>query len=1203
MAKDKYADLFFETDVAALDAELDEIIRLENERQRRRIILIPSESYAPQPVREALGSVFTNIYAEGYPPLRMTRDDEEQILDFAHQLVYYRRYADRRFYKGADYVHFVETLAQRRAAQCFATDRTSADDLYVNVQALSGAAANLAVYDALMEPGDTLMGLDLFQGGHLTHGSEFNVSGKRYQVVSYSVDPKTERLDYDQIMELALESKPKVIVAGYTSYPWAPNWEKFREIADACGAYLMADISHPAGMTIAGYYPNPIDYVDVATFTTHKTLCGPRGAVIMTPNEDLGDDIDMAIFPGEQGGPHTNKFAAMAMAFKIAQTEAFKDLQQRIVENAQALAKGLTDRGLRLAYGGTDTHLMLLDLKSVESPTGYPLYGELAVRVLELAGIVANKNTIPGDPETAVGTGVRFGTPWVTQRGMTVEQMDELADLIHRVVTNLHPFYYEGLIGTLPRGKMDLDILEGAKRDVDKLAATLIHEGGAVEEHDYPHFPIMPENPQPKQPVLVDTSSLPKFGGLNAAHAECALFDRSDMGILKVGRGRAYALLQESCTADLSAVHEGQLARSFMLNKDGKLLDDIVILRDENDKRGRASFFVLTNPENTEYMKAWLRGLADGYILFDNEDVFRKVQGPATVEDFSAAGWMSLELYGPQSWETLKKVMPSAPDLAENSCAMVDGAVVARGSNDLLLHVLLMAPEAKARELWEAFEKTGVEVATPVTRAKLREDAGWPVYDGDERPAPVDLYEKVPALFNLNKPYFVGQAHLASKRQPSNLPEFAEPQPAEELKRTPLYEAHKKLTKRIVPFAGWEMPVWYTSNLEEHKAVRSGAGVFDVMHMGAFEVAGPYATSFLDVVTSNYVRWLDDLQSHYTYLFDPDGNVIDDLMIYKRNDELYLVVVNAANEDKDWAWLNAVNNREVVIDREHTGRMPEQRAILRNLKDPKEGDRRKQDMALQGPASLTVLQRLADDRAKKLALARVSRTDLIEITLSGIELVIARTGYTGEDWGYEIFVHPDQAEELWNLLLERGADLGVKPAGLAARDSTRMEAGLPLYGHELAGQFNISPTEAGFAGYVKFHKPYFIGRRPYVDKYKDGTNMEVVRFRMNETGIRVPHTGQPVVNKRGQYIGWVTSCAIDTAGRLIGLAYIDKRYHRVGEQIAVFPVPEKDKKGVSKLAIGEAKLGDKLLLENWATVLTRFIEDEEWEEIRVAARE
>ena len=380
MPDHNYWDTFLGADIGLIDPDTDAIIGYEEERQARKLIMIPSESIAPLAVRQALGSVFNNVYAEGYPPLRMTRDDEETILDASHQLAYYRRYADRRFYKGVDYVNFIETLAQRRAALIFANERVADKDIYVNVQPLSGAAANLAVYDTLVNAGDTVMGMDLYQGGHLTHGSEFNFSGKRYHVISYGVSKSTGKLDYDEIRDLARRHRPKMIIGGFTSYTWAPDWGLFRSIADEVGALLLADISHAAGMATAGAYPNPIGIADVITCTTHKTLCGPRGAIIMTADEDLARRIDLAVFPGEQGGPHTQKFAAMAVAFKIAASEPFRRMMWQIKENAAALAEGLTQRGLKLAYGGTDTHFCMLDLNSVgdRNPADNAGRGDLA---------------------------------------------------------------------------------------------------------------------------------------------------------------------------------------------------------------------------------------------------------------------------------------------------------------------------------------------------------------------------------------------------------------------------------------------------------------------------------------------------------------------------------------------------------------------------------------------------------------------------------------------------------------------------------------------------------------------------------------------------------------------------------------------------------------------------------------------------------
>ncbi len=1059
-------DFLFRADLEELDPFMADLIRWEQERQARKLILIPSESYAPKAVREAEGSVFQNVYAEGYPPLRMTRDPEERLQDVAWQLAFYRRYADRRFYKGVDYVHLVECLAQRRCAELFAHDNVRPEHIFVNVQPLSGAAANLAIYQALMKPGEVLMGMDLFQGGHLTHGSEFNVSGKWYRRVSYGVDPKTERLDYDGIRDLARQHRPRVIVAGYTSYPWAPDWHAFRSIADEVGAYLVADIAHTAGMAAAGAYPNPVGIAHVTVFTTHKTICGPRGAVILTTDEALAQAIDLAVFPGEQGGPHVNKFAAMAVAFKLARTEQFRRLQHQIAANARALADGLQKRGLRLAYGGTNTHLLVVDLKSIPTRTGYPVWGEPAARILDLAGVVVNKNTIPGDALTALATGIRMGTPWVTQRGLDEQDMDTLADLIARLLFAIQPFAYNGLVGTLPRGKVDLDVLEEVRAGVAKLA----EKAGIDVEYTpsgYPHFF--------------------SFGpdGKNTA--------------LRVTGWRARPFLQQVITANIADLAPGQAKKARMLDRHGALIAEVVVQREEPDQWGRDRYLIVPTA-NGGRVAAWLRALSDGYVLFDDADVYRKIEGPVVVEEV------------PHPSPAAFGGTPS-PLLAESQ------------------------------------ERGG--------------GRGWGEVD-------------------LTKPYFIGQSALvrsAPRSEAEGRPEWHWEEREAPLKRTPLYETHKRMGAKMVPFAGWEMPVWYTSVSEEHRAVRETAGLFDVAHMGVFEIAGPHATAFLDAVCSNYVAWLEDGQSLYGYLLDPDGNVIDDVMIYRRRADLYLMVVNAANEDKDWDWLNAVNERRVMIDRARPWVQVEAPAVLRNLKDPASGEREKRDIALQGPASRPTLLTLADGERFRTELARLRRTDLLEGSLAGIPVVIARTGYTGEEWGYEIFVHPDQAPVLWDKILEAGERYGVKPAGLGARDSTRTEAGLPLYGHELAGPFNISPIEAGFAGYVKYHKPFFIGRDPLLARE---SGRELIRFRVAEKGVRRLQIGDPVVNRKGQLIGHVTSCSIDTEGYLVGLAIVKRQYNVPGTEIAIFPLGGKSLEGAAG--------ADRAILPVAATVLPRFRE-------------
>lgn len=1194
MSSQEYWEQFLGVDLGLVDPDIDRIVGFEEERQARKLILIPSESMAPKAVRAALGSVFNNVYAEGYPPLRMTRDPEAMLLDVPHQLAYYRRYGDRRFYKGVDYIHFIETLAQRRCADCFANERVGTQDIWVNVQPLSGAAANLAVYDAVVEVGDIVMGMDLYQGGHLTHGSEFNFSGKRYRVASYGVSKKTGKLDYDEIRDLARKNRPKMIIAGFTSYTWAPDWQAFAEIAREVGAKLLADLSHPAGMAIAGAFPSPVGYADVITFTTHKTVCGPRGAVIMTTDQEMANKIDMAVFPGEQGGPHTQKFAAMAVAFKIAQTEAFRRLQWKIRENAAALAEGLQKRGLKLAYGGTDTHFCMLDLKGIKSKTGTPLRGEPAVRLLDMAGIVANKNTIPGDQVTALAMGIRLGSPWLSQRGFGPAEMDEVARLIHKTVTGIQPFSYIGLSGEMPRGKIDLDLFEEIKHEVAALAANGVAET-ASRGSDYPHYyKLLTVSPCPCSDLrLADGPGL--AAELEAAGNGALLLDESDAGLLLVTGERAEPFLQQAATSDVAALDPGDCQFAFLLDRDARLLDDVSILRLPPDRAGRDRFLVRTNPENHERVKAWLRALADGYTLFDAEDLLRKVEGPVTVEDLchcQAAGspsLIALALHGPKAAAMVK----SLGDLP--GYRFVEGD---RG-------IELALPGDQAQGVYDRLLAAGAVPGSAEARQALRAQAGLPDYGeldngpGAGRPTGLELFKAGhQGRFELRVPYFVGCQSLDPVRSRPPLSAFEWQEDADApLQRTPLYEWHRAHTRKVIPFAGWEMPVWYTGVLDEHNAVRKAAGLFDVAHMGVFEISGPHATEFLDLVCSNYVRWFAPGESFYAYFLDVDGQIIDDLMVYRRSKDLYLMVVNASNADKDWAWLNAVNNGEVLIDRDRPDLRVLRPATLRNLKDPACGGDQRVDLALQGPASLAILQSLAGDPQLKDRLGRVPKTGLIECTLGaaagsgeGFDLVIARTGYCGEEIGYEIFVHPERAVAFWETLLQAGEPFGLKPCGLAARDSTRTEAGLPLYGHELAGHYGISPAGAGFGSYVKLHKPYFVGRQAYLAREK-GRQMEVARYRMNERGVRMPKNGDPVVNRKGRAIGWVTSAAVDTDGLILGLATIEGRYHRAGDEIGIFSLPGSPL--VEKENKAELAPGDQVQLPDSATILARFPDEVE----------
>src|SRR3990170_649268 len=371
------SDFLFRGKLADLDADVFDLTQLEAERQARKLILIPSESTAPMAVREALASAFQNIYAEGYPDEESRWMTEEEILDYPARLAEYRRNGDPRYYKGVEYADVVESLARRRAAEVFAANGYTADQIFVNVQPLSGPPANNAVYQALLNIGDTVMGLNLLHGGHLSHGSSVNRSGKWFKAVHYAVD-ENEKLDYDKIRAQALEAKPKLIIAGYSSYSWIPDWKKFRAIADEVGAYFLADISHIGGLVAAGGGPAAGGIAHVGVATTHKSLDGPRGAVLLMTDAAIAKKIDKAVFPGEQGGPHVHVFAGLALTFKLAQTKQFKKLQAQTIKNAVAMADQFAKRGFRVPFGGTNCHMLNVDVTSVVGEDGTKLSGDQA---------------------------------------------------------------------------------------------------------------------------------------------------------------------------------------------------------------------------------------------------------------------------------------------------------------------------------------------------------------------------------------------------------------------------------------------------------------------------------------------------------------------------------------------------------------------------------------------------------------------------------------------------------------------------------------------------------------------------------------------------------------------------------------------------------------------------------------------------------
>ncbi|WOX04545.1 serine hydroxymethyltransferase [Microbulbifer pacificus] len=414
--------------LASYDAELWDAIQDEDRRQEEHIELIASENYTSPQVMEAQGTSLTNKYAEGYP--------------------------GKRYYGGCEYVDKVETLAIERAKALFGAD-------YANVQPHSGSQANAAVYQALCAPGDTVLGMSLAHGGHLTHGAKVNFSGKIYNAVQYGLNPETGEVDYEEVERLALEHKPKMIVAGFSAYSRIMDWAKFRTIADKVGAYLMVDMAHVAGLVAAGVYPSPVPHADVVTSTTHKTLRGPRGGIIIAKaNEEIEKKLNSAVFPGGQGGPLMHVIAAKAVSFKEAMSPEYKAYQKKVVENARAMAETFLDRGINIVSGGTDDHLMLVDL------IGKEYTGKDADEALGNANITVNKNAVPNDPRSPfITSGLRVGTPAITTRGFGVEETKQLTNWICDI------------LDALEKGNADATIAEVKAKVLEICAKFPVYKG------------------------------------------------------------------------------------------------------------------------------------------------------------------------------------------------------------------------------------------------------------------------------------------------------------------------------------------------------------------------------------------------------------------------------------------------------------------------------------------------------------------------------------------------------------------------------------------------------------------------------------------------------------------------------------------------------------------------------------------------------
>jgi glycine hydroxymethyltransferase len=568
----------------------------------------------------------------------------------------------------------------------------------------------------------------------------------------------------------------------------------------------------------------------------------------------------------------------------------------------------------------------------------------------------------------------------------------------------------------------------------------------------------------------------------------------------------AAAFVEQITPNDIGDLKQGEWQAIVLLERYGRAMSPALIQRPEF---GHHRYRVIVPSDRSRRVVAWLRHLSDGYVHFDDADLWAKLPGPVVVRDLGLA----------------------------------DESIDASTSSHL------------------------------------------------------DQATSTPPLSH--KPYFIGLS-AAGYDDPTGepLPRFEWEPPERPPRQTPLFDWHVGHGAKMAPFAGWEMPLWYTSISDEHRAVRGAAGLFDVSHMGLLEINGPHAAYFLNLVTTNDANALRPGQSQYAYLLNPDGRVIDDIMVYMLSPARYLVVVNAANTEKDWAWLNAVNHREVQIDGLRPWVRTSFQAELRDLHDPRESYAWLAEVALQGPRSRDILLALLEVAPPSSAvdeirgrLLALERTGVMEAQIPSdrapggvFDLIIARTGYTGERMSFELFVHPDVMGALWERLLEIGAPFGLRPIGLGARDSLRIEAGLPLYGHELGGTLEISQNEAGFGYYCKYHKPWFVGRDPYKAR-NDASTRGIARFQVDERGARALRGGEPVVNRRGRVIGQVTSCAL-VGERQVGMALVEARYATPGTALFIYP---ETRHAVSK-APEAFETGDTVALPVQAEVLPRFPE-------------
>lgn len=998
---------------AIIDPHLTDLLEEHDSRQANSINLVASASHMPLNVKRALTSSFMAVNPEGYPPpwLRKLTQTSERP-DWAQVRDEYLRRGDRRYFGGTDLVSALECLAEKRAAEALHTNTAPAQSLLINVEALSGSIANTAIQNAILRPGDCVLSMAMSDGGHLSHSSPLHISGQLYRGAYYGTELATGELDYDNIRHLAQQIRPRLIIAGGSSYPLHIDWQKLRCIADAIDppAFLLADVSHPAGMVATGLYPSPVGTADLTMFTTYKTFCGPHAAVIATCDTELDSRVRRALAPGLQSGPYSYLIAGLAAAFNNAVTAPFYQLQERILQNARILAGHLARRGVPLAFSTTETHMVLIDLK----PLG--LQGEAVSRLLDAVGIICNKNLLRGDRNVRECTGVRLGTTIISQMGLGTSHVEQIADTIADVVHAVPPISNSD-VAARNRQTIPYSVFRRAREIVQDLLSTT-RAGGSSS--------LRSAHNRSKSSVSFATYSPP-----------------TAQDPVEIRGERAAEFLNAICLLDIAHLTIGQSAETTGLNCCDCPMSGIRIRRVGDD-----IFHVQSDGDETTTLYEWLRGLSAGIIQLGHGDTFATAPGPVQI-GFAADGTFCL---------------------AEPQRSATDQAVLSQ--------IVQTPPDVNGE---------------PPASSQLNSD-----------PRTTALYK-------------------------------------EHLRCVPL--SHFRV------YAGWTTPLYYASIAEEHQATRKSAGLFDLGHMGLLGVEGRQAARFVDHVTTSNMSSLENGEARYAFVLDPNGNVLDDVIVYRLSQQRFIVVTNSVNSDRVLAWLWMVLNNQVADVGREDDWMRNQ-VQIRDLSHYSSYDDRLTIMALQGPMSAAVLLRVLDSHIQQDEIGRLRRFEHREVTIGERQAIVARTGYTGEDIGYEILVHPVHAAEVWNSLLRAGSELSIRPAGLAARDSLRIEAGLPLFGSELGGLHNVSPIAAGYAHSIQFMKPSFVGREQLLRR-ELVRDRKIIRFKGIDAHRRPLRPGDVVTDARGKRIGFVTSATV-AGGVHVGMAYVDLEASHLGTEICIF---------------------------------------------------